>query len=262
MIARINKLRRDPRMVAPLTIVALIVVGYVAKQAVPSGPAPKVQVEEVRPRAAAAADTDGPSATSDLGRDPYFHEALAGVANVAFQAPEPRIGEDGSGLSLPPGLSGLGGVMGRQAANLAALAQAQQRRIQSEIEAMERPLSDTYLPGREEERPPFATAGGAGPGLLAPIEVLAGTREPTTETQSPIPEPEPLPDLPGYRLVAVLAGKPSMAVLIDEQGSTIYARHGETLPSGEELRLLSDREAALLGERLSRILYLGEGAMK
>lgn len=87
MIAQVNRFRNDARMVAPLTIVALLVVGYALKTLVPSGGPAAVRVKEVavaKPDAAGAtsviASAGGIAATSN---DPYFSPRLQGALDQA-----------------------------------------------------------------------------------------------------------------------------------------------------------------------------------
>ncbi|GMV36596.1 MAG: hypothetical protein AMXMBFR61_11040 [Fimbriimonadales bacterium] len=78
MMERINRFRRDPRMVAPLSLIAVLVVGYAVQQAL-AGPSPvRVNVQEVAPRVQTSVTI--PTATDSQqaeARNPYFHPALS-----------------------------------------------------------------------------------------------------------------------------------------------------------------------------------------
>lgn len=116
MMERINRLRRDPRMVAPLSLIAVLVVAYALKQAL-AGPKPvSVRVQEVAPKVASSVTI--PMATESASvedRNPYFHpdllKAERGVGRVAGEVPAGELGgllpvqpapSEGAGEAMTP----------------------------------------------------------------------------------------------------------------------------------------------------------------
>ena len=77
MMDRINRFRRDPRMVAPLSLIAILVVGYAVKQATAGPGAVRVQVREVTPKVQTSVTIPAAKEGTQVEpRNPYYHPAL------------------------------------------------------------------------------------------------------------------------------------------------------------------------------------------
>ncbi|MEP0765731.1 MAG: hypothetical protein HRF45_04220 [Fimbriimonadia bacterium] len=224
MMERINRFRRDPRMVAPLSLIAVLVVGYAVMQAL-AGPSPvRVRVQEVTPQVQTSVSIPmGTDSRQIETRNPYFHPAL-------LQAENPK---GGTTDEVPPG--GLGGLLPVQPAP-------------SEV-------IDRGMP------PPLTAEASVGPGghQQPKPQVVEGS-EPTGVQGKPTPQAaeasEQLQLLPQYQLVAVVLGAQPAALLVTETGDNLQVMLSDKLPGGERVVRITSTYVALEGSGWARILFL------
>jgi len=221
VIAKINRFRNDPRAVAPLAVIALVIVAFAVMKSLPSGPAPQVNVKEVtevRPPAPTPTATS-PSGTNALKSlfesqgDPYYSSRLKDPGQG---------GIDLSNLSPEE----------RQAMNIQTMNAARMRQME-EGEAL----------------PPAPVLNGKPATGVAATVAAAKKIEPEWT-------PHQMPDLPEYRVSAVLLGTAPLVIFVDPQGGSLYIKNGQRLPTGERLHLISNTRVGLIGPEMSRILDL------
>ncbi len=204
----LKKLRHDPRLVAPLTIVAIFTTGYALMQSMPKGPPPKVAVKEIGPQAMGITKAAHNHLHLSVVRsDPYFHPRLltAEEKGVVEENPNPDFGVEGLYGNLHPVRIGQ----------------------TSETSAQ-----------------PNTGAGGAKsasqPGPEPKTAPVKSTKPQQKKDSGPV-TPEP----PDYRLSAVLWGTKPLAVLVGPDNTPLYVTTGDKLPTGEIVKILSRKSIRL-----------------